>query len=82
MYLYGLDKANAATHKKRVPELYFHVLELLGGWPGALIAQNDFRHKTRQSAYLWILRGIIAIHLMAWGIYFHWMAQQTEIGLY
>ncbi len=82
MFLYGTDKANAATRKWRVPESYFHLLELMGGWPGALIAQNDFRHKTRASAYLWILRGIIAIHLMGWFIYFYWTAKQTEISLF
>jgi uncharacterized membrane protein YsdA (DUF1294 family) len=53
----------------------------MGGWPGALIAQNDFRHKTRMSSYIWILRGIIAIHLMVWGIYFYWMGQKTSLGL-
>jgi uncharacterized membrane protein YsdA (DUF1294 family) len=52
----------------------------MGGWPGALIAQNDFRHKTRASTYLWILWGIIAIHLMGWFIYFYWTAKQTETG--
>jgi uncharacterized membrane protein YsdA (DUF1294 family)/cold shock CspA family protein len=82
MILYGKDKANAATRKWRVPESYFHILELMGGWPGALIAQNDFRHKTRASTYLWILRGIIAIHLMGWFIYFYWTAKQTESGLF
>ena len=82
MFLYGTDKANAATHKWRVPELYFHLLEFMGGWPGALIAQSDFRHKTRQSMYLWILHGIVAIHVMGWIIYFYWTAHQTEMGLY
>ena len=77
MFLYGKDKANAATRQSRIPEHYLHILELLGGWPGSLIAQNDFRHKTRQSVYLWILRGIIAIHLMVWFIYFYWTAKQA-----
>ena len=81
MFLYGLDKAHAATHRWRIPEVYFHLLELMGGWPGALIAQNDFRHKTRMSSYIWILRGIIAIHLMVWGIYFYWLNQKTSLGL-
>jgi len=80
MILYGRDKANAATRKWRVPESYLHILELMGGWPGSLIAQNDFRHKTRASSYLWILRGIIAIHLMGWFIFFYWTARQTEAG--
>lgn len=70
MFLYGLDKANAAMRKWRVPEVYFYILELMGGWPGALIAQNDLRHKTRQTVYLMILRGIIALHLSAWVYYF------------
>lgn len=82
MFLYGIDKAHAATHRWRVPEIYLHLTELLGGWPGALIAQNDFRHKTRQSVYLWILRGIIAIHVMAWIIYFYWTSRPPAMGLY
>lgn len=81
MFLYGLDKAHAATHRWRVPEVYFHLLELMGGWPGALMAQNDFRHKTRMSSYLWILRGIIAIHLMIWVIYFYWAGEKASLGL-
>ena len=81
MFLYGTDKAHAATHRWRVPEIYLHILELMGGWPGALIAQNDFRHKTRVTTYVWILRGIIAIHLMAWFIYFYWTAKQAGLGL-
>lgn len=81
MFLYGTDKANAATRRWRVPEIYFHLLELMGGWPGALIAQNDFRHKTRITSYVWILRGIIAIHLMAWFIYFYWTWRQAGLSL-
>ena len=81
MFLYGTDKAHAATHRWRVPELYFHILEMMGGWPGALIAQNDFRHKTRPSAYLWILWGIITIHMMAWGIYFYWASISPSANL-
>ena len=80
MFLYGTDKANAAMRRWRVPEEYFHILEILGGWPGSLIAQNAFRHKTRPSAYLWILRGIIAIHLMGWVIYFYWSAHQIGVA--
>jgi uncharacterized membrane protein YsdA (DUF1294 family)/cold shock CspA family protein len=70
MYLYGTDQAHAVTHQRRIPEGWLHLLELLGGWPGALMAQNDFRHKTRMSTYLVIQRGIIALHLIAWILYF------------
>jgi uncharacterized membrane protein YsdA (DUF1294 family)/cold shock CspA family protein len=72
MFIYGTDKAHAATRDWRIPESWLHVLELMGGWPGALMAQNDFRHKTRKSLYQYIFRGIIALHLLAWAAYFYW----------
>ncbi|MGX2039224.1 DUF1294 domain-containing protein [Methylocaldum sp. MU1018] len=64
--LYGLDKKNAITGQWRIPEIYMHVVELMGGWPGALLAQNDFRHKIRKSRYRKILWSIIALHASAW----------------
>jgi uncharacterized membrane protein YsdA (DUF1294 family)/cold shock CspA family protein len=76
MMLYGADKAHAAIKSWRVPEIYLHILELLGGWPGALMAQNAFRHKTRKSLYLYIFWGIIALHLLAWAAYFFWVFRQ------
>jgi uncharacterized membrane protein YsdA (DUF1294 family)/cold shock CspA family protein len=72
LFIYGADKTHAATRRWRVPEIYLHVLELMGGWPGALMAQNAFRHKTRKSLYQVLFRGIIALHLAAWGAYFYW----------
>jgi uncharacterized membrane protein YsdA (DUF1294 family)/cold shock CspA family protein len=67
--LYGYDKQHAITGQWRIPEIYMHVLELMGGWPGALMGQNDFSHKTRKSAYrrrLWL---IIALHGVVWTAY-------------
>lgn len=79
MLLYGTDKAHAAIKSWRVPELYLHILEFMGGWPGALMAQNDFRHKTRKSLYLYIFRGIIALHLLAWAAYLYWIFRQEGV---
>lgn len=72
LFLYGADKTHAAIRSWRIPESYLHVLELLGGWPGALIAQNALRHKTRKSLYLMIFHGIIGLHLIGWAVYFYW----------
>jgi uncharacterized membrane protein YsdA (DUF1294 family)/cold shock CspA family protein len=72
LFIYGADKTHAATHRWRVPEIYLHILELMGGWPGALMAQNAFRHKTRKSLYQVLFRGIIVLHLLAWGAYLYW----------
>jgi len=67
--LYGLDKQHAITGQWRIPEIYMHIVELMGGWPGVLLAQNDFRHKIRKSRYRRILWGIIAFHGLAWAAF-------------
>ena len=43
---YAADKAAAAAGARRTPEATLHLLALLGGWPGALVAQQWLRHKS------------------------------------
>lgn len=50
-FAYGLDKRAARRRTWRVPEATLHVLSLLGGWPGALVAQAFFRHKTMKQPF-------------------------------
>lgn len=49
--LYGVDKRAAAAGRRRVPEATLHLVALLGGWPGAVVAQTVFRHKTRKASF-------------------------------
>ena len=49
--LYWQDKHQARQQAWRTPEKVLHASELLGGWPGALLAQQLFRHKTRKVSY-------------------------------
>lgn len=56
--LYGADKAAARNHTRRTPENTLQVIALVGGWPGALVAQRRYRHKTRKQpfqAVFWIM---------------------------
>lgn len=56
--MYALDKASAVQGNWRIPEAPLHLLELVGGWPGALIAQAYYRHKTAKTSYqtaFWIM---------------------------
>ena len=44
--LYAVDKAAARAGRARISESMLLSLGLVGGWPGALVAQQVFRHKT------------------------------------
>jgi uncharacterized membrane protein YsdA (DUF1294 family) len=60
------DKRKSLTRQWRTPERTLHLLELLGGWPGGLVAQQVFRHKTRKLSYQVIFWSIVALHGLAW----------------
>jgi uncharacterized membrane protein YsdA (DUF1294 family) len=48
---YAWDKLQAERGGRRIPENALHALALAGGWPGALAAQAQFRHKTRKVSF-------------------------------
>jgi uncharacterized membrane protein YsdA (DUF1294 family) len=49
-----------------VSENTLHLLELVGGWPGALLAMKLFRHKTRKLSFLLVTWAIVALHGVGW----------------
>jgi len=49
--VYGFDKDSAVQGTRRVSESTLHLLEFLGGWPGALVAQVYYRHKTIKASF-------------------------------
>ena len=58
---YRLDKRAAETRSWRVSETILLLLGLAGGWPGAILAQELYRHKTRKAAFrllFWISTAI------------------------
>lgn len=68
--LYAWDKHAAAHGRHRVPENRLHLLALLGGWPGAWLAQRLFRHKTRKTAFQRRFAACVALNLLAIGWWF------------
>jgi uncharacterized membrane protein YsdA (DUF1294 family) len=60
---YGLDKQRAINGTRRVPERALHLMALLGGWPGALIGQRQFRHKTQKVPFRFVFWVVVAIHV-------------------
>lgn len=62
---YALDKFAAITGRWRISEFTLLLLGLIGGWPGAIIAQQALRHKTlkasfRASFWVTVLVNVIA----------------------
>lgn len=49
--IYAWDKSAARAGASRTPENTLHLLALAGGWPGALIAQQTLRHKSRKASF-------------------------------
>jgi len=48
---YAVDKSAARHHQWRIKESTLLVLGLFGGWPGAILAQQVFRHKSRKQSF-------------------------------
>ncbi|MFV9503384.1 MAG: DUF1294 domain-containing protein [Oscillochloridaceae bacterium umkhey_bin13] len=61
---YGSDKARAGNGARRTPENTLHMYELLGGWPGALLAQTYFHHKRSKTSYQIAFWLIIVLNLL------------------
>lgn len=77
--MFAVDKYRARTGGRRTPESVLHTIELLGGWPGSLLAQRTFRHKNRKIAYQVVFWAIVALHalLLAWIVYLWWTIPVT-----
>jgi uncharacterized membrane protein YsdA (DUF1294 family) len=67
IYYYRRDKQAAIDDTWRTPEKRLHQLELLGGWIGAFIAQQIFRHKTTKTSFQLTFNLIVIFHLALLG---------------
>lgn len=63
--MYGADKRAAVTGSQRIPEATLHLVALLGGWPGGLIAQEVFRHKTRKQPFRAVFWTTVVLNCLA-----------------
>ncbi|HSP59327.1 MAG TPA: DUF1294 domain-containing protein [Halomonas sp.] len=74
--MYAIDKAAARGERRRIAESTLHLLALLGGWPGALVAQQWFRHKTRKQPFRFIFWCVAAVNCGA----LYWLVQAEQAG--
>ena len=75
--VYTKDKWAARTRRWRTQESTLHTLALIGGWPGALLAQQVLRHKSRKNAFQFMFWTTVVLNCAAFGWLF--TAQGAEM---
>ncbi|VGO16867.1 Cold shock-like protein CspG [Pontiella desulfatans] len=65
---YAADKSAAQNGQWRISEATLHTLALAGGWPGALLAQQMLRHKSRKPGFQWTYKFTVVLNIVvtAW----------------
>ncbi|EMF8825006.1 DUF1294 domain-containing protein [Vibrio parahaemolyticus] len=61
--MFAWDKQAAQNGRWRTPENTLHFLSLIGGWPGALLAQFQLRHKSKKQPFKFMLWVTIALNV-------------------
>lgn len=74
---YGIDKSAARRGAGRISEQTLLLLGLVGGWPGALVAQQVFRHKTRKRSFRRAFWGTVTVNVLALAVYVYVVAGGT-----
>lgn len=62
--VYGIDKSAARRGAPRISEQTLLLIGLAGGWPGALVAQQLFRHKTRKRSFRRLFWATVAVNVL------------------
>lgn len=65
---FAADKRRAVAGQRRLRERTLLWLALLGGWPGAKLAQHRLRHKTRKQPFGRLLNVMAVANVVAIGL--------------
>jgi uncharacterized membrane protein YsdA (DUF1294 family)/cold shock CspA family protein len=65
--LYWIDKSAARRGDWRTQESSLLFIGLLGGWPGAVVAQRVLRHKNRKQSFQWAFWSTAVVNSIALG---------------
>jgi len=71
--VYAVDKSAAKKGIWRTQESTLHLLSLTGGWPGALVAQQKLRHKSKKESFRLVFWATVVLNLGA----FVWLHTPT-----
>lgn len=65
---YGVDKSAARNGRWRTRESTLHMLGLIGGWPGALLAQRVYRHKSKKREFQMVFWLTVLVNCAVLGV--------------
>ncbi|MEG1767551.1 MAG: cold shock and DUF1294 domain-containing protein [Comamonas sp.] len=63
--VYAFDKSAAQQGGWRTSENKLHLLALIGGWPGALVAQQVLRHKSSKAEFRAVFWATVVLNMFA-----------------
>jgi uncharacterized membrane protein YsdA (DUF1294 family)/cold shock CspA family protein len=75
---YAMDKRRAGEKAWRISESGLHLTELLGGWPGAFLAQRRLRHKVSKPGFqvlFWLI--VLAYQFAAYDSLQNWQLSRA-----
>jgi len=61
--VYAMDKSAAESGGRRMREVHLHLLALIGGWPGAMLAQQILRHKSVKAEFRLVFWITVALNV-------------------
>ncbi len=76
-FAYALDKSAAKRGAWRTQESTLHLFSLVGGWPGALIAQQKLRHKSKKESFRFVFWVTVLLNVGG----FLWLFTSTRTEL-
>lgn len=72
--IYGADKMAAQKGLRRVPEITLLAFGVTGGWPGAILGQQLFRHKTQKQPFKTYFMLSVVVSIAAMAAVYHFSA--------
>ena len=78
---HAVDKRRARAKEWRISEAGLHLTEVLGGWPGAFLAQRRLRHKCSKGSYqvvFWLI--VLAYQFVALDSFQDWCYTRAALN--